>query len=116
MSMTTTFKRSSGKSSPITISAGIQLEIRKYKQRLIEMAEFDELRDVDKQTIKIILEGLEPYDQYLLLAFYALQLKPADLAKTLGTTSQIITTRINKIQNYVRDRVIDATGDSSILN
>lgn len=114
--MTKTFKRSSGKSSPITISTGIQLEIRKYKQRLIEMAEYDELRDVDKQTIKVILEELEPYDQYLLLAFYALQLKPTDLAKTLGTTSQIITTRINKIQKYVRDRVIDATDDSSILN
>lgn len=102
-------KRSSGKSAPITISTEIQQEIRKYKHRLMEMAEYDEVRDIDKISLRVILEELEPYDQYLLLAYYALQLSPSQLAKCLNISTQVLSTRINKIQTYVRNRVIDSS-------
>lgn len=114
--MTEILKKNKGKSASLTISSSIQKDVKLYKQRLIEMSDRDEVRPIDKITIRIIVDELEPYDQYLLLAYYSLQLKPSDLAKVLGTTSQIITTRINKIQNYVRQRAIDVTNDSGILN
>lgn len=80
------------------------------------MSENDEVRPIDKVTISIILNDLEPYDQYLLLAYYALPYKPTELAKYLNISITVITSRINKIIKYVRDKSNAVTSDSGVLD
>lgn len=104
----TILKKPSGKSSAIIIDHRTQMAIKSFKLRYRQILESDyddEVRPIDKITITVILNELDEFDQNILIAYYAIaDSSSTKLAKVFGVAPSVITSRINKIQKYVRTR------------
>lgn len=97
-----------GKCSAIIINDSVRTAVKNFKLRLQEMSDSpdDECRDIDRHSIKVILNDLDEFDQNILIAFYAIaDCSPTILARTLGVEPSVITSRIKKIRADVRNRV-----------
>ena len=114
----TILKKPNGKSKAITIDYQTQSTIKSFKERYRELLQSeDEIRDIDKLSIQVILNDLDEFDQNILIAYYAIAGgSAATLARVFGVNSSVITNRINKIIKYVRNRVesLSTTVDSGI--
>lgn len=114
----TILKKPNGKSKAITIDYQTQSTIKSFKERYRELLMTDdEIRDIDKLSIQVILNDLDEFDQNILIAYYAIAGESAaTLARVFGVNSSVITNRINKIIKYVRNRVesLSTTVDSGI--
>ena len=109
--------KAKGKSVPITINQDTQTQIKLFKDRLLEMMEYDEIREVDKLSINVILNELDPYNQNILIAFYGLADGSASaLARVFNVNPHVISKRIKKITAYVHNRVTMFTDDNSLHN
>jgi DNA-directed RNA polymerase specialized sigma subunit len=84
------------------------MAIKSFKLRYRQILESDyddEVRPIDKITITVILNELDEFDQNILIAYYAIaDSSSTKLAKVFGVAPSVITSRINKIQKYVRTR------------
>lgn len=101
-----------GKCVPITIDRETRRRVKSFKDRLREYVLYDEVSDLHKLVIKVILEELDSYDQNILIAYYDLAGESAyRLAGMLGVGSYVITSRIKKIKQYVTDRSIMLADD-----
>lgn len=110
-------KKPHGKSNAIIINSEVRHHVKAFKHRLKEMAESpdNEVRDIDKESISVILNDLDEFDQNILIAFYAVaNCSPSALAKLFGVKPTVITSRIKKIQKYVHNRVTSNTDDSCL--
>lgn len=118
MDPVTILKKPNGKSKAIVIDHQTQSSIKSFKDRYRELLNTDdEIRPIDKITISVILNDLDEFDQNILIAYYAIAGgSAATLARVFGVNSSVITSRINKIIKYVRNRVesISTTVDSGI--
>lgn len=105
----TIIKKQQGKSKAIIIDYQTQSIIRSFKERYRELLDTDdEVRDIDKISIQVILNELDEFDQNILIAYFAIaDSSPTKLAKVFGVAPSVITSRINKIIKYVRNRVLD---------
>lgn len=110
----TVMKKPSGKSKAIIIDYRTQSIIRSFKERYRELLDTDdEVRDIDKISIRVILNELDEFDQNILIAYFAIaDSSPTKLAKVFGVAPSVITSRINKIVKYVRNRVLAITTQS----
>lgn len=94
-----------GKSVPLKIDEETQKEIKEFKDRLAEMLEDEEVRDLDKISISVILNDLDPYDQNILIAYFWLTGGSATaLGNLFGVGYHVITKRIKKITKNIYDR------------
>lgn len=110
-------KKSRGKSVAIKIDDDIRAQIKAFKDRLIEMSEYDELRDIDIKTIQFIINELDEYDRNILIAFYAVaDQSPSKLGRMLGVSPNNIIYQLKKIQTYVRNRIDNDSNNSGISN
>lgn len=110
-------KKPHGKSNAIIINDEVRRLVKSFKHRLREMADSpdNEVREIDKLSIDVILNDLDEFDQNILIAFYAVaNCSPSALGKLLGVKPTVITSRIKKIQKYVHNRVTSNTNDSGI--
>ena len=118
MDPVTILKKPNGKSKAIIIDHQTQSIIKSFKERYRELLNTDdEVRDIDKISISVILNELDEFDQNILIAYFAIaDSSPTKLANVFGVTSSVITNRINKIISNVRNRVksLSTTVDSSI--
>lgn len=107
----TVMKKPNGKSKAIIIDYRTQSIIRSFKERYRELLNTDdEVRDIDKITISVILNELDEFDQNILIAYFAIaDSSPTKLAKVFGVAPSVITSRINKIIKNVRNRVLTIT-------
>lgn len=112
----TIIKKPSGKSKAIIIDYRTQSIIRSFKERYRELLNTDdEVRDIDKISIQVILNELDEFDQNILIAYFAMaDSSPTKLAKVFGVAPSVITNRINKIIKYVRNRSTAIAIDSGI--
>lgn len=112
----TVLKKPSGKSKAIIIDYRTQSIIRSFKERYRELLNTDdEVRDIDKISIQVILNELDEFDQNILIAYFAIaDSSPTKLAKVFGVAPSVITSRINKIIKYVRNRSTAIATDSGI--
>lgn len=112
----TVLKKPSGKSKAIIIDYRTQSIIRSFKERYRELLDTDdEVRDIDKISIQVILNELDEFDQNILIAYFAIaDSSPTKLAKVFGVAPSVITSRINKIIKYVRNRSTAIATDSGI--
>mgnify|MGYP003293890720 CR=1 FL=1 len=100
-------KKKKGKSAPIKIDNSVREAISKYKARLQEMADSpdEEVREIDKISLSVILKELDSYDRNVLLSYYALpDMSVSDVARMLGVSPSILVNKVNKIKQNVRDR------------
>ena len=109
-------KKSKGKSSTIIIDDQVRKEIKSVKKRYEELLDTnDEIRDIDKISISVILNELDEFDQNILISYFTIaNSSPSILAKMLGVSSSVITSRVNKIIKYVHNRSITIAGDRGI--
>lgn len=118
MDPVTIIRKPNGKSKAIRIDYSTQTEIKSFKNRYRQILESDyddEVRPIDKITITVILNELDEFDQNILIAFYAIaDSSPTKLARVFGVAPSVITSRINKIQNYVRNRSIALATDCGV--
>lgn len=118
MDPVTIIRKPNGKSKAIRIDHSTQTAVKSFKNRYRQILESDcddEVRPIDKITITVILNELDEFDQNILIAFYAIaDSSPSRLAKLFGVAPSVITSRINKIQNYVRNRSIALATDCGI--
>lgn len=112
----TILKKPNGKSKAIVIDYRTQSIIRSFKERYRELLNTeDEIRDIDKITISVILNELDEFDQNILIAYFAIaDSSPTKLAKVFGVAPSVITNRINKIISNVRNRSTAIATDSGI--
>lgn len=101
-------RKSNGKSSTIIIDDQVRKEIKSVKKRYEELLNTDdEIRDIDKISISIILNELDEFDQNILIAFFTIaDSSPSLLAKMFGVSPSVITSRVNKIIKNVKNRVL----------
>lgn len=116
MEPVTILKKPNGKSKAIIIDYQTQSIIRSFKDRYRELLNTeDEVRDIDKTSIQVILNELDEFDQNILIAYFAIaDSSPSKLAKVFGVAPSVITSRINKIIKYVRTRSTAIAIDSGI--
>lgn len=109
--------RAKGRCIPIYIDSNVQAEIKKFKDRLVEMAQYGEVSQIDAKVIDFIMNELDPYDQNILVAYFGLaDCSASALAKTFNVRPHVISKRIKKIIQYVYNRVNMSTDDSSVSN
>ena len=112
--------KTKGRCVPIHIDSNVQKQIKKFKERLVEMAKYDEVRDIDAKVIDFIMNKLDPYDQNILIAYYGIaDCSASILGKLFNVRSHVITKRVQKITKYVYDRVNKANmsaNNSSVSN
>lgn len=108
--------KSKGKFKPIVIDDEMRRRVKSFKDRLKEMCEYDNLPLLTQNTIRVILEELDSYDQNILISFYDFECSTSQLAKTLGVSPQTINSRIKKIQKYVANRTYMLTNNTSVSN
>lgn len=116
MDPVTILKKPNGKSKAIIIDHQTQSIIRSFKERYRELLDTDdEVRDIDKISIQVILNELDEFDQNILIAYFAIaDSSPTKLAKVFGVAPSVITNRINKIISNVRSRSTAIAIDSGI--
>lgn len=109
MDPVTILKKPNGKSKAIVIDYQTQSIIRSFKERYRELLNTDdEVRDIDKISIQVILNELDEFDQNILISFYSIaDSSPTKLAKIFGVAPSVITSRVSKIIKYVRNRVLE---------
>lgn len=107
----TILKKPNGKSKAIIIDYQTQSTIKSFKERYRELLQSDdEIRDIDKLSIQVILNDLDEFDQNILIAYYAIAGgSAATLARVFGVNSSVITSRVSRIIKYVRNRVLVIT-------
>lgn len=106
-----------GKCLAIKIDDDIRNQIKSFKDRLLEMYMYDDLSDLDKMTINVILNDLDEYDRNILIAFYAVaNQSTTQLGKILGVTSPAVHYQLKKIRANVRNRVDNVTANSGVSN
>ena len=86
------FKKPTGKSVTYTITE----DTRKMLQHMRESININAEDNPYYQQLKSKLDSLDPYDQNLLLAYFAFD-RLSDLSKTLGVSSSVILTKIKKL-------------------
>ena len=109
-------RKSNGKSSTIIIDDQVRKEIKSVKKRYEELLKTDdEIRDIDKISISVILNELDEFDQNILIAFFTIaNSSPSLLAKMFGVSPSVITSRVNKIIKNVRNKSIDVASNRGI--
>lgn len=112
----TILKKPYGKSKAIVIDYRTQSIIKSFKERYRELLNTDdEVRDIDKVSIQVILNELDEFDQNILIAYFAIaEASATKLAKVFSVNPSVITSRINKIIKYVRNRSTAIASDSGI--
>lgn len=91
-------RKNRGKSKPIRIDSSVQNKVRKFKIRLQEMSDNNEVRLIDNKVISYILNNLDDYDANILIAYYDIaECSPTALGKMMGVSASVITSRIKKI-------------------
>lgn len=99
-------KKARGKSIPIRITEDTRKRVRSFRNRLQEMSDNDEVRDIDKKTISYILSELDDYELNILFAYYDISnCSPTILGKILGVSSSVITNKLKKIHEKIRKAV-----------
>lgn len=109
-----TIYKSKGKFIPIVIDDEVRRRVKSFKDRLKEMSEYDEISTLDKLSVRIILEELDPYDQNILIAYYDYGGSATELGRMLQVSPQVIYSRIKKILKYVANRSNLLTGDNGV--
>lgn len=110
-------KKPRGKTTAIIIDEEVRYQVRTFKHRLREMAESpdNEVREIDKKSIDVILNDLDEYDQNILIAYYAVaNCSPTALGKLFGVKGPIIANRIKRIIKDVHNRISTNTDDSGL--
>lgn len=109
-------KKSKGKSSTIIIDDQVRKEIKSVKKRYEELLDTDdEIRDIDKISISVILNELDEFDQNILIAYFTIaDSTPTKLARLFGVAPSVISSRVNKIIKYVHNRSITIADNRGI--
>lgn len=90
-------KKSKGKNATLTIDKETQTKIKRFKDRLKEMSDNDEVSDIHKHIIDLIFNKLDTYDLNILIAYYDHDGKASDVARLLGVNPSVIYSRIKQI-------------------
>lgn len=110
-------KSDKGKCSAIKIDHNIQNLIKETKNLYREWLEENDrgLRPIDLISIYVILNELDEFDQNILISYYTIaEGSSKNLSTILGVESSVITSRIKKIQNYVRNKSMSIADDRGI--
>ena len=115
--MTAVLKARTNKSVPIHIDNETQQKIKAFKDRLIEMVENGDVREIDKASIYVIMNELDPYNENILIAYYGIvDCSASALAKLFGVSCTVISQRINKIIKDVHNRSLVLVSDNSVCS
>lgn len=90
-------KKSKGKNVPLTINKETQLKINRFKERLKQMYDNDDVGEEYKKVIHYIFNELDTYDLNLLIAYYENDGKASYVARLLGVNPSVIYSRIKQI-------------------
>lgn len=110
-------KKNVGKCQPIIIDDDLKYQIKSFKNRLLEMREYEEVDYRESLIIDAIFNDLDEYDRNILIASQIITSK-SSLGRLLGTTPSVIYSRITKINKILKTNVsnrLDSTsGDCSV--
>ena len=92
-----------GKCLPIKITNETQEHIARYKQRLLEMSENDEIGEIDKKIVYIVFNKLSAYECNILCAYYDLaDCSSTKLGNLLGISPGVAAARVKSINNKIK--------------
>lgn len=95
-----------GKSAPINITPEVQRHLKRYKIRLQEMADNDNLSESEIKVIDIVLHKLSLYEKNFICAYFDLaDCRATKLGKIFGISPSVVQSRIKKIIKKIKSKL-----------